>query len=146
MIIDSLRDYIKACPYLGEFNKGINVDYLAVDSVTYSIEEVPCEPILKRYVNGDTKRQYVFIFASRESYGPDVLVNIENSGFYEDFANWLEIQSSKGDLPILDENKESLILEASTTGYAFQTEIDKARYQIQCRLIYFQKGGFNNGN
>lgn len=142
MIIKALRDYISQCPYLYEFNKGINVDYLDNDSTTYSIEEVPCEPIIKRYINGDTKRQYDFIFASRESYGADVFQNIENSGFYEDFSNWIEEQSVKGNLPSLEGNRESLEIKVSTTGYAFQTDDNSARYQIQLKLIYFQKGGF----
>lgn len=142
MIIKALRDYISQCPYLYEFNKGINVDYLDNDSTTYSIEEVPCEPIIKRYINGDTKRQYDFIFASRESYGADVFQNIENSGFYEDFSNWIEEESLKGNLPSLEGNKESLEIKVSTTGYAFQTDDNSARYQIQLKLIYFQKGGF----
>ena len=142
MIIKALRDYISQCPYLYEFNKGINVDYLDNDSTTYSIEEVPCEPIIKRYINGDTKRQYDFIFASRESYGADVFQNIENSGFYEDFSSWIEEESSKGNLPSLEGNRESLEIKVSTTGYAFQTDDNSARYQIQLKLIYFQKGGF----
>ena len=142
MIIKALRDYISQCPYLYEFNKGINIDYLDNDSTTYSIEEVPCEPIIKRYINGDTKRQYDFIFASRESYGADVFQNIENSGFYEDFSNWIEEESLKGNLPSLEGNKESLEIKVSTTGYAFQTDDNSARYQIQLKLIYFQKGGF----
>lgn len=142
MIIKALRDYISQCPYLYEFNKGINVDYLDNDSTTYSIEVVPCEPIIKRYINGDTKRQYDFIFASRESYGADVFQNIENSGFYEDFSSWIEEESSKGNLPSLEGNRESLEIKVSTTGYAFQTDDNSARYQIQLKLIYFQKGGF----
>ena len=142
MIIKALRDYISQCPYLYEFNKGINIDYLDNNSTTYSIEEVPCEPIIKRYINGDTKRQYDFIFASRESYGADVFQNIENSGFYEDFSSWIEEESSKGNLPSLEGNRESLEIRVSTTGYAFQTDDNSARYQIQLKLIYFQKGGF----
>lgn len=142
MIIKALRDYISQCPYLYEFNKGINIDYLDNDSTTYSIEEVPCEPIIKRYINGDTKRQYDFIFASRESYGADVFQNIENSGFYEDFSSWIEEESSKGNLPSLEGDRESLEIRVSTTGYAFQTDDNSARYQIQLKLIYFQKGGF----
>lgn len=140
MIIEALRDYISQCPHLYEFNKGINIDYLDNNSTTYSIEEVPCEPITKRYINGDTKKQYDFIFASRESYGSDVLQNIENSGFYEDFSNWIEQESGQGNLPILKGNKEALELKVSTTGYAFQTDANSARYQIQLKLIYLQKG------
>lgn len=142
MIIKALRDYISQCPYLYEFNKGINIDYLDNNSTMYSIEEVPCEPIIKRYINGDTKRHYDFIFASRESYGADVFQNIENSGFYENFSRWIEEESSKGNLPSLEGNRESLEIKVSTTGYAFQTDDNSARYQIQLKLIYFQKGGF----
>lgn len=141
MIIDSIRNYIKQCPYISEFAKGVNVDYLAEDTTSYSIEEIPCDPIAKKYIGGDSKRQYQFIFTSRESYGSDVLQNIDNCGFYENFANWLESETIKNDLPILDSDKECLKIEATSTGYAFQTDIDKARYQIQCRLTYLQKGG-----
>ena len=142
MIIDSIRNFIRTCPHLQEFNGAIkvNVDYLGPESTMYSIEETPCEPIIKKYINGDTVRQYQFVFASRESYGPDVLQNIDNSGFYEDFANWIESENKIGNLPIL-EGKECKSIECTSTGYAFQTDIDKARYQIQMRITYFQKGG-----
>ena len=81
MIIDSIRKFIRSCPHLQEFEGAIkvNVDYLGDESTVYSIDEVPCDPIIKKYVNGDSIRQYEFIFASRESYGPDVLNNISNS-------------------------------------------------------------------
>lgn len=146
MIIKALMEYISTCPYLYEFNKGINVDYLDDDSTTYSIEEVPCTPILKKYLDGSSKRQYDFIFASRESYGADVFQNIDNSGFYEDFSNWIEQESTLGNLPKLEADKEAIEIKVSTTGYAFQTDDNSARYQIQLKLIYLQKGGVNYGN
>ena len=67
--------------------------------------------------------------------------NIENSGFYEDFLNWIEQENAQGNLPILEGNKEAVELKVSTTGYAFQTDENSARYQIQLKLIYLQKGG-----
>lgn len=140
MIIESIRNFIRTCPHLQEFNGVVNVDYLEAESTAYSIEEVPCKPLLKKYVDGSSKRQYEFIFTSRESYGADVLQNIENCGFYENFESWLEEQSNNGNLPVMDVGKEALKIEALTTGYAFQTDVDKARYQIQCRLIYMQGG------
>lgn len=138
MIIDNLQKYISTCPYLEEFNKLVNVNYLHSETTSYSIEEVPCNPILKRYLDGSSKRQYDFIFASRESYGQDVFQNIDNSGFYEEFSNWIEEQSLNDNLPKLDAG-EAIKIEVSTTGYAFQTEVDKARYQIQLKLIYLKK-------
>lgn len=139
-IIESIRSFISKCPYLSEFSNGINVDYLDNEFTSYSIEEVPSNPVIKTYINGSSVRQYLFIFTSRESYGQDVMQNLENSGFYEHFADWLDEQSMLGNLPILSDNKEARKIEAITSGYAFATDIDKARYQIQCRLVYY-KGG-----
>ena len=140
-IIEALKDYISKCPYLEEFSESINVDYLSDAYGSYSIEEVPTGPIIKKYINGDSERQFDFIFSSRESYGADVLQNIENSGFYEDFSTWIEEESFNNNLPDLGEGREPIKIEVSTTGYAFQTDINQARYQIQLKLIYLQKGG-----
>lgn len=70
MIIDSIRKFIRTCPYLQEFDGAVkvNVDYLGEESTAYSIEETPCEPIIKKYVDGSSIRQFEFIFCSRESY------------------------------------------------------------------------------
>lgn len=141
MIIDSLRDYIRKCPYLDTFNNAIrvNVNYLEPSPDTYSIEEIPIEPILKRYVNGDSIRQYAFIFASREPYGADVMQNIDNSGFYEQFAEWVESSNDNGIFPIMGKGLEPLEIKVTSTGYAFGVTESTAEYQIQLRLKYFKK-------
>lgn len=142
MIIDSLRNYIRTCPHLDTFNNAIkvNVNYLESNPDTYSIEEVPIQPILKKYVNGDSVRQYAFIFTSREPYGSDVLTNIDNSGFYEKFAEWIENNNDIGNLPVLENGLESLEIKVTSTGYAFAVTEDSAQFQIQLKLKYFKKG------
>lgn len=142
MIIDSLRAYIRTCPHLETYNNAIkvNVNYLEPNVDTYSIEEIPIEPILKRYVNGDSIRQYAFIFTSREPYGIDVLQNIDNSGFYEKFADWIENQNDNEIFPLLDNGLEPLEIKVTSTGYAFAVTEDTAQFQIQLRLKYFKKG------
>lgn len=140
MIVDSVRKYMLKCPHLDEFHRGINVNYLSDKVASYTIEEVPSNPIVKRYVNGDSIRQALFIFASRESYGADVLQQIDNSGFYENLYSWFESQTRKGEFPKLEDNQEVLRIEATTCGYAFDTEVDQARYQIQFKLEYLQRG------
>ena len=146
MIIEAVRDFIRSCPYLQEFEgvQGlvkVNVDYLEENSTVYSIEEVPTDPIIKNYINGDSIRQFQFIFASREPYGADVLQNISNSGFYEDFANWVEKNNNDDNLPLLNEGYESQEIKVLSPGYAFQVDVDKARYQIELRLKYYKKQG-----
>lgn len=140
MIIDSIRDYIKQCPFLEEFNNAIrvNVNYLDSEIDTYSIEEVPTQPIIKRYVNGDTLRQYDFIFTSKEPYGSDVFQNIENSGFYEKLADWIETNSDNDIFPILKKGMEATDVSVTTTGYAFSVTEDTAQYQIQLKLKYMK--------
>ncbi len=142
MIIDSLRNYIRKCPYLDTFNNAIkvNVNYLEPNADTYSIEEISIEPIIKKYVNGDSVRQYAFIFTSREPYGADVLQNIDNSGFYEKFAEWIEENNNNNILPVLDDSLESLEIKVASTGYAFAVTEDTAQLQIQLKLKYFKKG------
>ena len=141
MIIDAISTYIRGCPCLKKFNGAINVNvnYLGDDSTTYSIEEVPVKPIIKKYVDGSTMRQFQFIFASREPYGSDVLQNIENSGFYEEFSSWIENNNSQGIFPNFDEGKIVDNIEVLSPGYAFMVDENVVRYQIELRLIYFQR-------
>ena len=141
MIIDSLRNYIRTCPHLDAFNNAIrvNVNYLSPDADTYSIDEIPIEPVVKQYINGDSIRQYTFIFTSREPYGADVLQNIDNSGFYEKFAEWIETQNNNEIFPVLGPGLEPLEIMVTSTGYAFAVTEDTAQFQIQLRLKYFKK-------
>lgn len=142
MIIDSLRDYMRNLKCLDTFNNAIrvNVNYLEANADTYSIEEVPVEPIVKKYVNGDSIRQYAFIFTSREPYGADVLTNIDNSGFYEKLADEIEKNNYNEIFPLLDDGLEPLEIKVTSTGYAFAVTEDTAQYQINLRLKYFKKG------
>ena len=138
MIIEALRDYFSNCPLLSEFSKVINVNYLE-DTDMYSIEELPTQPIIKRYLGGTCKCQYDFIFASKESYSADIMQNISNSSFYEDFANWIKNQNDSDNLPVLDNGCEAIKLEITTAGYAFGEDENNLRYQIQLKLTYMKE-------
>lgn len=134
-IIESIRTFMCSCPFLKD--GVINVDYLGNKPTEYVIEGVPTSKVVKQYADGGALKQYTFIFGSREYYGSDVLINIENSRFYEDFSNWLDSQSRAGVLPKLDSGMPQKI-EALSTGYMFDGNGRDARYQIQCRLTYYE--------
>ena len=143
MIIESIRDFIRNMDCLEMFNNAIkvNVNYLDSNIDAYSIEEMPIAPVLKTYVNGDSIRQYAFIFTSREPYGADVLQNIDNSGFYEKFADEIEAKNDNRVFPILASNLEVREIKVTSTGYAFAVSETTAQYQIQMRLKYYKKQG-----
>ncbi len=141
MIIQGIRNYMRGLKCLDTFNNAIrvNVNYLEPTPDTYSIEEIPIEPILKKYVNGDSIRQYAFIFTSREPYGADVLQNIDNSGFYEKLADEIESNNDNELFPILEDGLEPQEIKVTSTGYAFAVTESTAEYQIQLRLKYLKK-------
>lgn len=137
-IIQSLRDYFLTCPLMDGCR--INVNYLPDSGMEYSIDTTPSTNIIKRYINGDSKRQYLFVIRSVQEYGSDALQNIANSGFYERFAEWLEKQNDLKHFPVLSADRKAERIEAQSTGYLFITSPLAGKYQIQCRLIYTQKG------
>ena len=136
-IIQSLWDYFLACPLM--CGRKINVDFLPEKSLEYSIDTTPATEIIKQYVDGSSVRQYLFVIRSVQDYGSDVLQNIANSGFFESLSNWLEEQTRKKNFPTLPSGKEPQKIEAQSTGYLFVSGPDTGKYQIQCRLQYFQE-------
>ena len=132
-IIECLRDYIMTFPELKD--GALLVDCLGSEPVVYTVETVPCDPVYKRYTDGGCMKQFLFLFASREYYGEDVIRNIANLGFYEHFADWIYNNNHNDIMPDLD-GREPVSLEVLTGGYAFDADSGSARYQIQLRLIY----------
>ena len=137
-IIKAIREYISSCPFLNDGK--IGVDYLE-NEVAYSIEPTPTSPKDTDFIDDSGIKQFAFIFASRESYGQETIQNMLNTEFYEDFSNWIEENNFNGILPDI-EGIETI--ECLSTGYAYLTGIDTARYQIQLRITYYKenkKGG-----
>lgn len=136
-IIDALEKYFIGCELLKD--GALRVDYLGEKPVEYTIEVLPCDPVVKRYLGGSTVRQYLFAFGSREFYSQERLQNIQNSAFYERLADWVETKSMSGDLPELPDGMEAQQLEVVSSGYLFDGSMTNARYQIQLRLLYFKE-------
>ena len=136
-IIDALEKYFIWCELLKD--GALRVDYLGEKPVEYTIEVLPCDPVVKRYLGGSTVRQYLFAFGSREFYSQERLQNIQNSAFYELLADWVETRSMSGILPELPDGMEAQQLEVVSSGYLFDGSMTNARYQIQLRLLYFKE-------
>lgn len=135
-ILEYIRNFILTCPLIN--GESVNVDYIGTD-MSYSIDALPCDPIVQRYTDGGTKRQFQFALTSKEQYDEDVRINIENSGFYEAFEEWLDAQSMLDELPDMAEKKTPIGFETLNKGYLYDVEEVYARYRIECRLIYEQE-------
>lgn len=139
-IIEALYKYFGKCPLLSD--RTLRVDFLGADVDTeYTIDSVPCTAVIKRYLNGAEKRQYLFTIGSRSFYTPDVLIALENSGVFEDLASWVRNHNRSGILPELPSGCTAQNIEALSTVYVLESDAasSAARYQIQCKLIYLQE-------
>lgn len=136
-VLEGVTEYFLRCPLLKD---GVfRVDALGPDPVEYTIETGIFNPVIQRYVDGSSERQYQFQFGSREFYSMDRVQNIENSTFYEEFADWVEMKSNEGELPELPKGMHAEELEVLSPGYIFDGAMKNARYQISLRLVYFKE-------
>ena len=133
-IIGAITEFISGCPLLAD--GVLRVDSLGDQAVEYTVETGVFDPVLQTYVNGNQRRQYQFNFGSREYYSMDRIQNIQNSSFYEKFADWIEGKNRNGELPELPDKCTAEEIEVLSNGYMFDGTMRNARYQIQLRLIY----------
>lgn len=143
-IINVLADFFLDCPLMkdGKFS----IDYLGSDPIQYALEILPCNPLIKKYIDGSGVYRYLFAFTSREYCNQQRMQAINNSAFYESFFDWVETlnhkdESGKSRLPDLSvcSGLTAKSIHCLTNGYAFEGTMENARYQIQVELQYIKE-------
>ena len=114
------------------------VDHLGQVPTEYGITPLGGARIVESNIDGSTVREFPFAFSSTESTA-DNLERLDNIGFYETFADWLESQTNAGAFPTLATGKTATKIEALEWAYLYQEgESSTGIYQIQCKLTYEQ--------
>lgn len=131
-VIKVVREYLYTCPYLSQ--KNINIDYLGNEANEYSVDKIPCEPVVKQYVDGSSIQQYQFAITSIESYSNDYSINQKNIEFYEMFEKWIQTQNTIGNYPNLQE--EVYAIEVIENSNQITRETNTAKYQVKLRILY----------
>lgn len=136
-IIAAIRDYIKT--YAGlDVDAPVWVGHLGPNPTEYAVVPLAGVRTLESYINGSSLKEYPFAFQSAE-YTADDLARVESSGFFEEFADWLDSQTKAEIFPALGANQTAELIEATGWGYLIeQGQSDTGIYQIQCRLVYQQ--------
>lgn len=135
-MVSAVRSWLKTCPLLS--GERLNVDFLPPETGSYSVDVSPAAAIVKKYLDGSSVRQFLFSLRTRDVYGPDLLQNIENLGFFEAVTAWAERACEAGELPVLPEGRQAVRVEVLSTGTVFWAETEAAQYQIQFKLTYRQ--------
>ena len=139
-ILEALRTYFKNNASAAGLTSGkaLQVDFLGPDKVGYSIVTMPGATV-EYYLNGGSSRTFPFALEATLSTADDTN-RIENGGFFEKLADWLDSQSEIDSLPILPTGKTAEKIQALDCGYLYdQGPSGTGTYQIICRLEYSQE-------
>lgn len=133
-MIEKIREYFIGNNIIDE-NSRINVDFLGEEPTEFALEPIPVNPILEKYVNGTSLRQFQFELLSCNDYGADVIQNMSNSSYYENLYNLIEHNNKERILPDI---KGIESIECLNSGGILDAGTNTARYSIQMRITYYK--------
>lgn len=137
-IISALRTYLASYDGLKD-GALVTVDSLGSKPTQYAVIPVPGERVISKDLRGGSEREYPFVIQSTESTAGD-LERLENNGFYETLAEWLDEQTDAGTLPELGTGKTATKIAATSWGFIYeQGDSETGIYQITCKLTYEQE-------
>lgn len=132
LINDWLKNYEPLLDVWIDFNAVNNSEEGAV-----SLNSVPSERIISKYIDGTTRREVLFMVAMMKFYDSGTsLTNMENLQEVENFAEWIEANKS-----LLNFGDNSTIEAVDVlTNYPELAGVDTdnsiAKYQFQVRITY----------
>lgn len=133
--ISKLRDYLfEIINTLTTSRKyQINADMLSNKVDDFSLNKIPTDPEVERWIIGISKKKDVYSFRSRKAYSQDTINNLKNIGFFEEFENIIKTNNDEGVLPQID-NIESI--ECLNCGSLNMTDGTSAIFDIQIQVTY----------
>ena len=133
--ISKLRDYLfEVIDTLTTDNKyQINADMLDTNPNNYSLNKIPTQSDVEKWVTGGRLCKDVYSFRSRKAYSQDAINNLNNIGFFEKFQKLIDENNKKGIWPQI-QNVESI--ECLNQGTLVSNETNTAEFQIQIQVTY----------
>lgn len=113
-------------------NYQINADFLG-SKEDYSLDKIPTNTEVERWIIGDIVHRDVYSFRSRKSYSQDTINNLKNIGFFEEFEKIIKSNNDEGVLPDI-ENIESI--ECLNCGTLNNVDGTQATFDIQIQITY----------
>lgn len=114
-------------------NYQINANMLSNDINNYSLDKIPTSSQVEKWVTGLEIHRDVFSFKSRNAYSQDVINNLSNIGFFEQFESIIKSNNKKGVLPDII-GIESI--ECLNCGTMLSSDTNTAEFDIQIQITY----------
>lgn len=133
--ISKLRDYLfNIINTLTENRKyQINANFLSKDINNYSLDKIPTQSTVERWIFGGGIYKDVYSFRCRKEYASSHIINLENMGFFEEFEKIIEENNKNNILPDI-EGIESI--ECLNCGTLNNTQSNTAEFDIQIQITY----------
>lgn len=111
----------------------INANMLSNDINNYSLDKIPTDTELEKWIIGPIVKRDVYSFRSRMAYSQDTINNLKNIGFFEKFEQIIKSNDENGILPEI-ENIESI--KCLNCGTMNNAETKTAEFDIQIQITY----------
>lgn len=135
--ISKLRMYLfDVINTLTSNNKQINANFLSNDIDNYSLDKIPSNIDVNKWIIDSGVHKDVYSFRCRKPYSEDVINNLKNIGFFEDFQKLINSNNNEGVLPDID-GIESI--ECLNSGTMNNAETKTAEFDIQIQITYMEK-------
>ena len=133
--ISKLRSYLLGIidTLTNDSNSQINADMLSNEVDNYSLDKIPTDYKVERWITGDEIHKDVYSFRSRREYSQDTINNLLNIGFFENFENLLKNKNDSGVLPDIEGIEKIECLNCGTLNNA---GTNTAEFNIQIQITY----------
>jgi hypothetical protein len=111
----------------------LNIDFLSKDAGNFSLDKIPMQKVVDRWIVGSNLCQDTYSFRSRMNYSADVINNMKNIGFFETFEKKIYDRNKNRILPDID-GIESIA--CPNCGSVNNANTNTAELDIQIRIEY----------
>ena len=133
-MLQTVVDFLKTCPYLHDVVP--TADFLGDENGSLAVITVAAAPVIEKYADGGSMRQFVFQILYRGRYR--VPGTEDPTALYGNIAKWLETTSQ---VPLLSRGKTAQGVEILKTGAVSDRRFGGNSYGMECRLIYYSEKG-----
>lgn len=135
--INNLRKYLCEVISILTSNKNfnINANMLSKNVNNYSLDKIPTNSTVEKWITGLEIHKDVYSFRSRKEYSANEINNLQNIGFFEVFESMIKSNNKKGILP---EIKGIESIECLNTGTMLSSDTNTAEFDIQIQITFRQ--------
>ena len=137
--ITKLKEYLyNIVMNINKETKEVNANALSKNINSYSLDRMPVEAEVQRWVDGTTIERDVYTFRSRCAYSYKEIDNLLNVGFFEIFEETIKKNNENKILPDIL-GIESI--ECLNCGTLMDAENGTAEFNIQIQITYKEETG-----